>query len=193
MAVVETRFDGVKTPGELFRQFAEQYCVPEKQMASDLKISVPSLQKLYESKLRIDARLALYLSKYFGTRPEKWLDAQIAFDIREALTDKAVKAHYEELSRAQKPRAGLRASAWSTAAAQSENAKAEKPSKGGRKSGKTRRRVPEKPRKRLGKRRNRRKTALPEAENGARQRRKRRQKSLLRGSRGPQRQRRLSL
>ena len=68
-------------PGELLRNYAEDYRLTPAQLAEAIAIPTRRIQSLLRGKGRIDTDLALRLAYFFYTTPEFWLNMQRSLDL----------------------------------------------------------------------------------------------------------------
>jgi addiction module HigA family antidote len=93
-------------------------------LAKEIKCSQTALRLISLDKSRITTSIALRLAKFFGTKPEFWLIAQMEYNLSVAAGNKALDKMLKGISTVGKPAAGKKP------------VKAGKPAAAGKKSGK---------------------------------------------------------
>jgi addiction module HigA family antidote len=92
-------------PGEiLFGDFMEPLGLTQYALAKALGVPALRISQIVRGQRAISADSALRLSRYFGTRPEWWLDLQTHHDLEVARDRLEV-----QISRTVRPRAALQA------------------------------------------------------------------------------------
>jgi addiction module HigA family antidote len=91
-----------QSPSGVFKSYLEQYNLTAAKIAGDVKLSQSSIRLLIGGKLKISIPIAIRLSKYFGTRPEYWIDLQTAHELAEAFKDPELAAIFKTIPRAKK-------------------------------------------------------------------------------------------
>ena len=72
-------------PGEILKEFyLDEYKISVTEFALRIGVSRVTASELVNGKNRLNAQMALKLSKAFGTTPEFWLNLQQAYDLWQA-------------------------------------------------------------------------------------------------------------
>jgi addiction module HigA family antidote len=71
-------------PGTVFKKFLDDYQLTAAKAADDIKLSQSSIRLLIGGKLKISVPIALRLAKYFGNKPEFWIDIQNKYELTES-------------------------------------------------------------------------------------------------------------
>ena len=72
-------------PGELLREkFLKPLDLTDYQLAKAIHVPAPRVNDIVLEKRGITADTALRLSRFFGTTPEFWMNAQTLFEVRRA-------------------------------------------------------------------------------------------------------------
>lgn len=72
-------------PGEILREeFLAPLGLTAHALAIELKVPAPRINEIVRGRRAITPDTALRLSRYFGTRPELWMDLQTAYDLKTA-------------------------------------------------------------------------------------------------------------
>jgi addiction module HigA family antidote len=79
-----------KTPGTLLLDLIEKYDLNCNRLAKEIKCSQTALRLISLDKSRITTSIAVRLAKYFGTKPEYWLLAQMEYDLAKAAGNKTL-------------------------------------------------------------------------------------------------------
>ncbi|MFP3040618.1 HigA family addiction module antitoxin [Treponema primitia] len=112
-----------KTPGAVFKSFLDAYQLTPAKVAEDIKLSQSSVRLLINSKLKISIPFALRLAKYFGTKPEFWIDLQNAYELSEAAKNPKEAKIVKGIQKAKKPAPGAKKAVAKKAAAKKTTAK----------------------------------------------------------------------
>jgi addiction module HigA family antidote len=91
-----------QSPGAVFKSYVDQYSLTAAKVAEDIKLSQSSIRLLIGGKLKISVPIALRLSKYFGTRPEYWINLQNAYELAETVKNPKLAAILKAVPRAKK-------------------------------------------------------------------------------------------
>jgi addiction module HigA family antidote len=113
----------VKSPGTVFKSFLDAYQLTPAKVAEDIKLSQSSVRLLINSKLRISIPFALRLAKYFGTKPEFWVELQNAYELSETAKNPKEAKIVKAIPKAKKPAPGSKKPAAKKAAAKKVGAK----------------------------------------------------------------------
>jgi addiction module HigA family antidote len=89
-------------PGAVFKNYVDQYSLTAAKVAEDIKLSQSSIRLLIGGKLKISVPIALRLSKYFGTKPEYWINLQNAYELAESVKNPKLAAILKVVPRAKK-------------------------------------------------------------------------------------------
>jgi len=69
-------------PGEfILTTYLEPLGLSRRYLAEKLNVAVPSLNKVLNGQIRLNAEMALRLSKALGRSPESWLSMQDSYDL----------------------------------------------------------------------------------------------------------------
>jgi addiction module HigA family antidote len=91
-----------QNPGAVFKSYMDQYNLTAAKVAEDIKLSQSSIRLLIGGKLKISVPIALRLSKYFGTKPEFWIDLQNTYELAETVKNPKYAAVFKAIPRAKK-------------------------------------------------------------------------------------------
>jgi addiction module HigA family antidote len=93
-------------PGAVFKKFLDDYQLTAAKVADDIKLSQSSIRLLIGGKLKISVPIALRLAKYFGNKPEFWIDMQNKYELTEASkNDEEFAEILKNIPKAKKPAA----------------------------------------------------------------------------------------
>jgi addiction module HigA family antidote len=91
-------------PGTIFKKFLDDYQLTAAKVADDIKLSQSSIRLLIGGKLKISVPIALRLAKYFGNKPEFWIDIQNKYELTEsAKNDQEFAEILKNIPKAKKP------------------------------------------------------------------------------------------
>ena len=79
-----------QSPGALLLGLLEKYGLNCNRLAKEIKCSQTALRLISLDKSRITTSIALRLAKFFGTKPEYWLLAQMDYDLVAAAKNKTL-------------------------------------------------------------------------------------------------------
>ena len=79
-----------QTPGSLLLEFLEKYSLTCNRLSKEIKCSQTALRLISLDKSRITPSIAVRLAKFFNTKPEFWLLAQMDYDLVVAANKKAL-------------------------------------------------------------------------------------------------------
>lgn len=79
-----------QTPGTLLLGFLDEFNLNCNRLSKEIKCSQTALRLVSLDKSRITTSIALRLAKYFSTKPEFWLLAQMEYDLSKAATNKSL-------------------------------------------------------------------------------------------------------
>jgi addiction module HigA family antidote len=92
-----------QSPGSLLLDFLDKYDLNCNRLAKEIKCSQTALRLISLDKSRITTSIAVRLAKYFGTKPEFWLTAQMEYDLAKAANNKTLAKMLKDISKAGKP------------------------------------------------------------------------------------------
>jgi len=78
------------SPGTLLLELIEKNNLNCNRVSKDIKCSQTALRLISLDKSRITTSIAVRLAKYFGTKPEFWLLAQMDYDLKKAANNKTL-------------------------------------------------------------------------------------------------------
>ena len=93
-----------QTPGELLLDFLAKFKLNCNRLSKEIRCSQTALRLISLDKSRITPSIAVRLAKYFGTKPEFWLLAQMDFDLVKAADNKTLAKLLKGIPIAVKPR-----------------------------------------------------------------------------------------
>jgi len=79
-----------QTPGSLLLEFLDKYNLNCNRLSKEIKCSQTALRLISLDKSRITPSIAVRLAKFFGTKPEYWLLAQMDYDLIVAANKKTL-------------------------------------------------------------------------------------------------------
>jgi addiction module HigA family antidote len=91
-----------QSPGAVFKSYLDQYSLTAAKVAGDIKLSQSSIRLLIGGKLKISVPIALRLSRYFGTKPEYWINLQTTYELAETVKNPKLAAIFKAIPRAKK-------------------------------------------------------------------------------------------
>ena len=91
-----------QTPGSLLLEFINDYNINCNRLSKEIKCSQTALRLISLDRSRITPSIAVRLAKYFGTKPEFWLLAQMDFDLVKAANNKTLAKTLKGISVATK-------------------------------------------------------------------------------------------
>ncbi|MDR1444385.1 MAG: HigA family addiction module antidote protein [Treponema sp.] len=94
-----------QSPGAVFKSYMDQYNLTAAKIAADIKLSQSSIRLLIGGKLKISVPIALRLSRYFGNKPEFWIDLQNTYELAEAARNPKLSAIFKAIPKAKKQEA----------------------------------------------------------------------------------------
>jgi addiction module HigA family antidote len=97
-----------KTPGSILLEHLSKYDLNCNSLSKEINCSQTALRLISLDKSRITTSIAVRLAKYFGTKPEFWLLAQMEYDLAAAANNKVLNRQLKSISKADKPAAGRR-------------------------------------------------------------------------------------
>ena len=87
LGLAQEAFAAPPHPGRLLQWVLERYAIPQGELAKALRVQATNLSKVIHEQRPVTINLARRLAMALGTRPEFWLERQLAWDL----------AHAEEL------------------------------------------------------------------------------------------------
>jgi addiction module HigA family antidote len=97
-----------KSPGSLLLSFLDKYGLNCNRLSKEIKCSQTALRLVSLDKGRITTSIAVRLAKYFSTKPEFWLTAQMEYDLAIAANNKTLARALKGISKANSSSAGRR-------------------------------------------------------------------------------------
>lgn len=94
-----------QTPGSLLLDFLAEYDLNCNRLSKEINCSQTALRLISLDKSRITTAIAMRLSKYFGNKPEFWLNVQMEYDIAKAANDKTLEKALKNIPKVKKPAA----------------------------------------------------------------------------------------
>jgi len=88
------------SPGSLLLDYIRNYNLNCNRVSKDIKCSQTALRLISLDKSRITTSIAFRLAKYFGTKPELWLLAQMDFDLKKAVYNKTLNNALKGITKA---------------------------------------------------------------------------------------------
>jgi addiction module HigA family antidote len=89
-----------QSPGILLLGFLEKYGYNCNSLSKEIKCSQTALRLISLDKSRITTSIAVRLAKFFGTKPEFWLLAQMNYDLAKAASKKSLQKQLKGISKA---------------------------------------------------------------------------------------------
>jgi len=97
-----------QSPGSLLLEHLEKYGLNCNRLSKEIKCSQTALRLISLDKSRITTSIAVRLAKYFTTKPDFWLLAQMEYDLSKAANNKTLIKALKGISKAGKPAASKR-------------------------------------------------------------------------------------
>jgi len=91
-----------QSPGSLLLGLLSKYGLNCNRLAKEIKCSQTALRLISLNKSRITTSIAVRLAKYFNTKPEFWLLAQMSYDLKVAADNKTLNKLLKGISKAKK-------------------------------------------------------------------------------------------
>ncbi|MCL1954749.1 MAG: HigA family addiction module antitoxin [Spirochaetes bacterium] len=91
-----------QTPGSILLGLFDKYNLNCNRLSREIQCSQTALRLISLDRSRITISIALRLAKYFGTKPEFWLLAQMNYDLAIAANDKALARTLKKIPKARK-------------------------------------------------------------------------------------------
>ncbi|MDR3019770.1 MAG: HigA family addiction module antidote protein [Treponema sp.] len=92
-----------KSPGSILLDLLKKYDLNCNYLSKEIKCSQTALRLISLDKSRITTSIAVRLAKYFGTKPEFWLLAQMEYDLAKAEANKTLAKQLNAISKVGKP------------------------------------------------------------------------------------------
>lgn len=89
-----------KSPGTLLLELIEKYNINCNRLSKEIKCSQTALRLVSLDKSRITTSIAVRLGKFFNTKPEFWLLAQMNYDLLKAASNKTLTKKLKEITAA---------------------------------------------------------------------------------------------
>ena len=89
-----------QSPGALLLQYLDKYDLNCNRLSKEIKCSQTALRLISLDKSRITTSIAVRLAKYFTTKPELWLNAQMEYDLEKAANNKTLAKALKSISKA---------------------------------------------------------------------------------------------
>jgi len=89
-----------QSPGSLLLQYLEKFELNCNRLSKEIKCSQTALRLISLDKSRITTSIAVRLAKYFTTKPEFWLNAQMEYDLEKAANNKTLAKTLKNISKA---------------------------------------------------------------------------------------------
>ena len=93
-----------QTPGSLLLDFIDRYNLNCNRLSKEIRCSQTALRLISLDRSRITPSIGVRLAKYFGTKPELWLLAQMDFDLVKAASNKSLQKKLKGISSPGNPR-----------------------------------------------------------------------------------------
>jgi addiction module HigA family antidote len=90
-----------QTPGTILLGLLEKYNLNCNRLSKEIKCSQTALRLISLDKSRITTSIAVRLAKFFSTKPEYWLLAQMEFDLAKAANKKTLVKQLKDISKAE--------------------------------------------------------------------------------------------
>jgi addiction module HigA family antidote len=88
-----------QTPGTLLLGLLDKYNLNCNRLSKEIKCSQTALRLISLDKSRITTSIAVRLARFFGTKPEYWLLAQMDFDLAKADNNKTLNRQLKGISK----------------------------------------------------------------------------------------------
>jgi addiction module HigA family antidote len=88
-----------QSPGSLLLGLLDKYELNCNRLAKEIKCSQTALRLISLDRSRITTSIALRLAKFFGNKPEYWLQAQMDYDLSAAAKNKALNTVLKNISK----------------------------------------------------------------------------------------------
>ena len=91
-----------KSPGSILLDLIDKYNLNCNRLSKEIKCSQTALRLISLDKSRITTSIAVRLAKFFETKPEFWLLAQMEFDLANVANNKNLQKKLKDISKARK-------------------------------------------------------------------------------------------
>jgi addiction module HigA family antidote len=91
-----------KSPGSILLDYIDKYDLNCNRLSKEIKCSQTALRLISLNKSRITTSIAVRLAKYFNTKPEFWLLAQMEYDLEKAANNKTLARTLKNIPKAKK-------------------------------------------------------------------------------------------
>ena len=88
-----------QSPGALLLQYLDKNDLNCNRLSKEIKCSQTALRLISLDKSRITTSIAVRLAKYFSTKPEFWLIAQMEYDLEKAADNKTLAKTLKTISK----------------------------------------------------------------------------------------------
>jgi addiction module HigA family antidote len=92
----------VLVPGDVLKRLLESYRISVAKLSEDISLSPSAVRQLVNNKLKISIIIALKLAKYFGKKPEYWINLQTGYELSQLQKDAKVSAALKTIPLAEK-------------------------------------------------------------------------------------------
>jgi addiction module HigA family antidote len=92
----------VSVPGAVLKGLLDTYRIPVAKISEDIGLSPSALRQLLNNKLKISIIIASRLGKYFGKKPEYWINLQSAYELDQLNKDSKTAAELKKIPLAKK-------------------------------------------------------------------------------------------
>jgi addiction module HigA family antidote len=89
-----------QSPGTLLLIFLEKHKLNCNRLSKEIKCSQTALRLISLDRSRITTSIAVRLAKYFSTKPEFWLLAQMEYDLVKAASNKTLARQLKGIQKA---------------------------------------------------------------------------------------------
>jgi addiction module HigA family antidote len=92
----------VLVPGTVLKDLLDKYNIPVAKVSDDIGLSPSAVRQILNNKLKISIVIALKLAKYFGKKPEYWINLQTSHELTQLQKDTKVSAELKRIPEAKK-------------------------------------------------------------------------------------------
>jgi addiction module HigA family antidote len=92
----------VLVPGTVLKDLLDKYNIPVAKVSDDIGLSPSAVRQIINNKLKISIVIALKLAKYFGKKPEYWINLQTSHELTQLQKDSKVSAELKKIPEAKK-------------------------------------------------------------------------------------------
>ena len=93
----------IKSPGTVLKSYLHSYQMNPTSLSKRIRLSQATVRLLTLDKTRISVSAAMRLAKFFGTKPEYWLNLQLQYDMDRANSNARLKKVLNTIQAAKKP------------------------------------------------------------------------------------------